>query len=80
MPITKAVISVHQCDPPPAARLISLGYLATTEWTCDECGTVHVLSTEGMAAPYWEKIEPPGPEPEPEPEPDPGAGEGGVAE
>lgn len=72
MPITKAVVSVHQCDPPPAARLVSLGYLATTEWTCDECGVVHVLSTEGMAAPYWEKIEPPtGPEPEPEPEPEP---------
>jgi hypothetical protein len=57
MPITKAVVSIHRCDPPSAYHLIGLGYLPGTEWTCDYCDAVHVFSIEGSVGPYWEKVE-----------------------
>lgn len=73
MPITKAVRSAHICDLPDPARLASLGYLPETEWTCDECASVYVLVTEGMAGMSWKLQEPISEPEEPEtPTPPPG--------
>jgi hypothetical protein len=49
-------------------RLMSLAYLDGTEWTCDECAKVYMLSSAGMAGPYWVDITPP-PTEEPPAEP-----------
>lgn len=68
MPITKAVRSAHVCDLPDPMRLMSLAYLDGTEWTCDECAKVYMLSSAGMAGPYWVDITPP-PTEEPPAEP-----------
>lgn len=57
MPITKAIVSQHICPLPNPESLTSRGYLPGTEWTCDECESVHVLSTEGSAGVYWSLVE-----------------------
>ena len=74
MPITKAVVSEHICMAPSPGVLTSHGYLAGTEWTCDECGAVYLLTSEGAASSFWAPLEAasgPAPEPEPEPEIEP---------
>lgn len=56
MPITKAVVSEHICPLPSPTALAERGYLPTTEWTCDECGTVYILTEGGAASVYWSRV------------------------